>query len=84
MVEAKRQRKDVLHSPLQDFGRRIADFRGVLHEPLVQLSAELAVPGLLPGKASVAFHENFRRLAGQVEHGIRGHPEAIFVRGMMR
>ena len=84
MVEAKRPGQDVLHGPLQDFGRRIAVFRGILHEPLVQLSAELAVPGLFPGKASMAFNENFRRLAGQVEHGIRGHLEAVFVRGMMR
>ena len=75
MIEPGRKRQDLARRPLDHLFRPPSFLRGFLHQPVGERGPEVAIPGLVFRQVLEAFHEQFGRLAGQLQHAFRRHAE---------
>ena len=77
MIEPGRKRQDLARRPVDDLFRRPSFLRRFLRQPVGERSPEISVPRFRLRQVLEAFHEQLGRLAGQLQHAFRRHPEPI-------
>ena len=77
VIDPRRNRQDLSGGALQDLGRGTAALGRVLRQLSFELLPEVSLPGAPFGQAFDPLHDEFGRLAREVEHHLRRHPETV-------
>ncbi len=77
VIVPQRDREDLSRGLLNNLHWRAAVLGRSLHQSVHELLPELSVPGVFSGQALDPLHHELGRLAGEVEHELGRHPEAV-------